>query len=391
MSTPIIAKTTPWSTVYCTTRCVADRHGGGVGDALERRRAKEGRRAERATLGGVIDQEPHGDEGGADEPGDDAFADIARLRRSWLPPLQRADPRPLPRWRPVLGRHLRTTTAGARPQGALRRGCRARRQGPSAPLAPSTAGSTYRKCALARLPSGAASQAGHARCAFALAPVLSVRQALVYAEARTFRRSPPKSLVRHRRTPSTCSSAVEVTRRVGGQPVDDPLREEDARIERDVLRRLGRATPAAPPRAAAPPRRTRAAGRAGARAARRRPGSRPARPRRGWRRRRGARHSGCTRARRARPPSSGALGGERDQALVAHDHERRPIEPKRHGLAHLIQLAQHAPAALVEVLGALELEIGVGIDRPSRASSTPRAPRTPPRPTRGDPWRRAHR
>ena len=77
-----------------------DRHGGGVGHALEGRRAEEGRRSERAALGRVVDQEPHGDDGGSDEPGDDAFADIARIGGHSSLLCRRADRAPLPRWRP---------------------------------------------------------------------------------------------------------------------------------------------------------------------------------------------------------------------------------------------------------------------------------------------------
>ena len=79
-----------------------DRHGGGVGHALEGRRAEECRRSERAAPGRVVDQEPHGDDGGSDEPGDDAFADVARFGgHSCL--LWQGPPGLLPPWRPCRG------------------------------------------------------------------------------------------------------------------------------------------------------------------------------------------------------------------------------------------------------------------------------------------------
>ena len=52
------------------------RHRGGIGDALEGGRAQERGRSERAAARGVVDEEPHGDEGGSDETTDDSFSDV---------------------------------------------------------------------------------------------------------------------------------------------------------------------------------------------------------------------------------------------------------------------------------------------------------------------------
>ncbi len=51
-------------------------HAGGVGDALEGGGPEQRRGAEGPPPRGVVDQVPHGDQGRADEAGDDAFTEV---------------------------------------------------------------------------------------------------------------------------------------------------------------------------------------------------------------------------------------------------------------------------------------------------------------------------
>ena len=88
MSTPIRAKTTPCSTVYCTTRLAAVGTVGRIRHALERGGAQQRGGAERPPAGRVVDEEPDRDERGADQAGDDAFAKVAGIGGHGDPPFQ---------------------------------------------------------------------------------------------------------------------------------------------------------------------------------------------------------------------------------------------------------------------------------------------------------------
>ena len=168
--------------------------------------------------------------------------------------------------------------------------------------------------------------------------------------------------------------------RVGGEPIDQALREAGSRDP-------GRARLAASVRHArsASARRRTAAG-SGGRGRRWRTGSSAS----GTLGPRAMASSDAAPSRRTTLPvtpgmasSSSSVRGRRaassTSVLVPQDHERRPVQLERQPLAQSEELAQHGEAAAVEVLGALELQVRVGIRAPASARRARPAPRTPRR------------
>ncbi len=87
-----------------------------VAHTLERRCAEHGRRAERLPSRRVVDEEPGGDDGRADEAGDDAVAEIPGPGVHVRPPLQSVGPRSCESLVPVY-HHRKRRATGACPDG----------------------------------------------------------------------------------------------------------------------------------------------------------------------------------------------------------------------------------------------------------------------------------